>query len=191
MFVDKAGLQCCGQVLGRASFSAQHQCALMGITASFSRPLQGWAIRALHRFSQKQNGDMLSSWLKSIGWSACQSAQEPACAVVTTNHSLCVSMWISWDLEVFSPMYSNCARNPTRYAVMWKYYATRKAQHPLFCSSWEAFPKHLAAVLVQPCPQPWLYEFYISSGCNNLSWPLWICLMILFVPVWRIVWICW
>jgi len=43
-FVDKAGLQCCGQVLGRASLSAQHRYVLVGITASFSRPPQCWAI---------------------------------------------------------------------------------------------------------------------------------------------------
>lgn len=95
VFVDKTGLQCCGQVLGMASLSAQHQCVLVEITAGFSGPLQGWAIRALRRFSEQQSRDMLSSWLKSIGRSACQSAQDPAYAVVTTNHSLCVSIRIS------------------------------------------------------------------------------------------------
>lgn len=94
--VDKAGLQCGGQLLRSTRPSLLHRCALTGLVTSFAGLLQGWAGRTQHRFSQQQSRRMLRSghavrinhrplWIHYVNFIKCRNIPSSP----TSTPSLC------------------------------------------------------------------------------------------------------
>lgn len=101
MFVDKAGLQYCGQILGRARPFPLRQRTQCRTHHQFCRDTA--ELRTHHRFSQQQSRDLLRSG-----------------HAVKRNH---YPLWLHFmkcrntTLSNPLPLHPNCARNSPRYVL--------------------------------------------------------------------------